>query len=152
MLNQDKKPFKSLCVFVCVFLYCNDRENKKIERGTESDRSGVEITIRDKEMWTVEKKIERINCADLLPFNIFILIDLCLQNRDFCGWLAEVENDPYRAQCISCKCTLTAGHSELLKHCNTRSHKNAARVIMNHHLLEHTSMLLMLKKQAWAIP
>lgn len=59
------------------------------------------------------------------------MTDLCLQNRELCGWLAEVENDPYRAQCIACNCTLTAGHSELLKHCNTRSHKNAARVIMN---------------------
>lgn len=56
MLSQDRKHFKSLCGFVCVLLYCNDRERKE-ERGTESDRSGEEITRRDKEMWTVEEEI-----------------------------------------------------------------------------------------------
>lgn len=75
--------------------------------------------------------MERINCADLHPFNILILTYLCLQEHDFCGWLAVVENDPHHAQCIACNCTLRAGHSELLKHCNTGSHKKAARVIKN---------------------
>lgn len=44
---------------------------------------------------------------------------------EFDGWLEAVPDDPFRAWCHWCQCTLSVGRSELLKHAQTQKHKRA---------------------------
>ncbi|GAB6031317.1 hypothetical protein CHUAL_014242 [Chamberlinius hualienensis] len=50
--------------------------------------------------------------------------DWCSESQ-FEGWLEEVPDDPFRAWCKCCQCTLLVGRSELLKHSATKKHKRA---------------------------